>query len=65
MASKKFKAAGRRNFAIGRLKGMGNNLRHIMKTLRMELTPGEKIALHDAHKLIVEVTTTLSSRYYK
>lgn len=62
--SKTFIKAGQRNLAIGRLKGIHNNLRTNYQYLSEYLTSEEAIALHDAHKLIMEVSSGLEARYF-
>ncbi len=63
-ASAGFVKTGRRNFAIGRVKGIGTNLRGLYYELNAYLSPEEAIALHDAHKLIMEVSSSLEARYF-
>lgn len=63
--SRAFKAAGRRNFNIGRLKGVGVNIKGLISELSHQLSPSQADDLRQAKITISRVAEQLARKYYR
>lgn len=63
--SKAFRDAGRRNFNIGRLHGIGVNLSGLIDDLSHQLSPSQADDLRQAEITIQRIAEQLARKYYR